>query len=195
MTLNRVRVTWTNFPGAPGLTTHYLSSGTTDMTALKTFYSAIKDLMPNATQFTIPNNGDQINESDGKLSGVWTGTNGGPVTSIASASLNYAGSAGSMVKWNSGGIVSGHRVVGRTFLVPMVSSAFFTDGSLQTSTITQIQNAAQALLTAYTDAVKVWARPFTPKPGAAGTARVGSLHTVTSASVPDLAVVLRSRRI
>lgn len=188
MPLNRVRVAWSNFPGAPGVSTHYFSTTQTDMTALRTFYNTIKDLFPNGLTTSVPNSGDVIQESDGQIIGTWTGTGGGTnVSAVASAA--YSGPSGAIVRWITPGIVAGRRVVGRTYLVPLERNQYDTSGSLASTTITTIQNAAQAMLASYADGFKVWSRPGVSPP------RVGSFHTALAALVPDLAAVRRSRRI
>jgi hypothetical protein len=194
--MNRARVRLDNFPGAPGLSTFYFGSGVTDMTGLKNFYNAIKDLFPLTLGSTIPNNGDQINENDGKITGVWSGSGGGGAVSAA-ASASYSGATGLVIDWLTGGIVNGHRVMGRTYIVPGANAIYDTQGSINTTTINAVGTAVNALLASYVDGMKVWSRPYDPpsdgKPHPP--ARVGSMHTITSARIPDLAVTMRSRRI
>jgi hypothetical protein len=186
MTMNRVRVSWSNFPGAPGLSTFYVGSGVTDMTAIKAFFQSVSTLLPNATAVTVPNAGDQISEANGQITGAWAGSNGGTVTSIAAAGA-FAGSAGACVDWLCALIVRGRRVQGRTFLVPLVGTAYDNNGSLTSGTITTIQNAATALIVALAGELKVWSRPTATAAGANA--------TIISARIPDLAITLRSRRI
>jgi hypothetical protein len=202
--LQRYRVSWTNWPGAPGVTTLYLSTSVADYSHIRTFFNTIKDLFPTNLTFTFPSVVDIINETNGQLTGSIATTPGAVVTSTAS-SQGYAGSAGGMIRWNTAAIVDGTRVTGRTYLVPLHQNSYFTDGSLVSATITSIQTAATTLLAAYADGVKVFSRPY-PGRAAVGTpgepgykparaARVGSYATALSALVPDLAVVMRSRRI
>jgi hypothetical protein len=161
------------------------------MAPLKTFYAAIKQLFPLNLTFQIPTSGDIISEANGQVIGTWTGTGGGSETSSAGTG-GYAGSAGAVLRWVTGGVVNGHRVVGRTYLVPMHQNSYATDGSLQATVQTTVQTAALALLGSYVDGLKVWARPTPP---GHPNPRVGGIHTATSALVPDIAAVMRSRRI
>jgi hypothetical protein len=196
-TINRVRVAWSNFPGAPGLSTFYLADGTTDVTAIKTFFTAVGVLIPNGTTFQIPNSGDQIDPGTGKLTGTWTGTGGGSFTSTATAGAAFSGSSGAMVRWVTGAVVDGHRLVGRTYLVPLVGTNYDANGSLSSTAQTTIQNAANALVTSYAQNILVYHKHVDSDPDAtppvAGSPGVTS--GITSAIVPDLAVVLRSRRV
>lgn len=196
MPLHRVRVTLTNFPGAPGYAAHYFSTSVTDMTALKTFWTSLVNYFAAGTTFTLPSSGDIINETDGKITGGWSGSGGGTAGSGGTAA-NYSGSSGAVVEWQSNAIVNGRRPLGKTYVVPLKSTYYDTQGSLDITTcVTPITTAATTLLAAYTDGLKVWSRPYTPptdgKPHPA--ARVGSYGTAIAARVPDLAVTMRSRR-
>jgi hypothetical protein len=209
MVMNRHRIVWSNFPGAPGYTNFYTGSSIIDSTPFKTFMAAALNLGAGASQeqlpagctLTYPSSGDQIDESTGKITGAWSGTAPSPSTSLAT-SANFAGGAGAQVQWLSSLIVNGRRVQGKTFLVPMIPLAFDTQGSLNTTTQSRIQAAATALIVALAGELKVWSRPFVPDPatnppvGSPGhkTPRAGSNAQVISSRVPDIAVSLRSRR-
>lgn len=193
VTLNRARVTWSNFSGAPGLSTFYFGSSTVDMTALRTFFTACQPLIPASTTIQVPSAGDQINDTTGSITGVWTGP---AQTSIVATGSNtsFSGASGAVVEWLSGLIVGGRRPVGKTYIVPLIGTNYDTNGSLSTSTITTLTNAAAALITAYAGEMKIFSRPFTPPAGSTKPPRVGVGATIIAARVPDLAAVLRSRR-
>jgi hypothetical protein len=192
MPLQRYRVSWTNWPGAPGVSTHYLSTSVADYAPIRNFYLAIKDLFPNNLTFSFPTTVDIINEATGQLTGTIATTPGAQVVSAAPANP-YAGSAGAVIRWSTAAIQNGNRVVGRTYLVPLNQTQYANDGSLSGTPITTIQTAATTLLAAYADGIKVWSRPFAGTPG--NPARAGAYFTALTATVPDLAAVLRSRRI
>lgn len=189
---NRVRVTWGNWSGAPGLSTFYFGSSSIDMTALRTFWDAIKSNIPSGITIQVPNTGDQIQDTTGQISGVW---GGGPSQSVVTCTGagSYAGATGPVVEWLSSAVIAGHRPQGKTYLVPGVGT-FDSNGSLGTAVITQIQTAAQALITAYAGEMKVLSRPFVPPTGSTKPPRPGVASTIIAARVPDLAAVLRSRR-
>lgn len=186
MTMNRVRCGWSNFPGAPGLSTLFVGSGTTNMAPIKTFWDAVKDILPNGTTVATPNSGDQLLEATGTLSGTWSGSGGGNSTSVATAAP-YSGSSGAVIEWQTSLIVAGRRVLGKTFIVPLVQTQYDSNGSLSTTCVNTLTNAGNALIVALAGELKVWSRP---RPAMAGAAA-----TVIGCRVPDLAVVMRSRRI
>lgn len=187
MTMNRVRCVWSNWPGAPGYSNFYVGTTITDHTPIRTFFNALSTLLPAAVTITVPTSGDQISEATGLITGAYSATvTGGPASGSAGNSGVYAGMAGAQIQWQTSAIISGRRPLGKTFIVPAYSTAFDANGSLSTSAITTLQNAATALIAALSGELKVWSRP---RPTLAG-ANV----TVTSARVPDLAIALRSRR-
>ncbi len=187
MPLARYRIGLSNWPGAPGVMTFYLGTSVADFTAIRTFCNAIKDAFPNGFTFQFPSSVDIINEANGQLTNSVAVAPQVAVSSISAANP-YAGSAGALIRWSTSGFVNGKRVQGRTYCVPLAAAQFANDGSLAGATITLLGNAATALIAAYGDGIKVWARP---KEGV----RPGAFFTALNATVPDLAVVMRSRRI
>lgn len=193
MAINRLNAAWQNFPGAPGVTTFY-SNGTMtqpEVDAVRAFFLAIASLLPTGLTVQVPSSGDIIDETTGEITGTWSvGTTPAVVTGTNAGV--YAGNAGAVIHWLTGGVVAGRRVRGRSFIVPIGSGAYDNQGSLAAGTITTLQGAANGLVTAFVGMV-VWARPLK-----AGTppvvVRPGSYHGVSSMRVPDLAVSLRSRR-
>lgn len=201
--MNRVRVAWTGGPGGNGVSTFYLGSTTTDMTGIKALFNSLKTYVPTGITWTVPVLGDQINDTDGLITGSWVGTNGGTVSTIGGTAA-YSGTSGFCIDWLSSAIIVGRRRQGRTFFVPGAPLIYQNNGSLDDPTVTAIQNAGTALITAYAGEFKVWSRPFagSPQIGTPGNPgyrpakppRVGAAVQVIAARVPDLAVVLRSRR-
>lgn len=195
--MNRVRVAWSGFNGGPGVSTFYLGNTTTDMTALKAFFNSVSTYTPGPVTFTIPALGDQINDTDGLITGSWNGTNGGTVTS-SGGSAAYAGAAGLCVDWLSSAIIDGRRRQGRTFIVPAVTGVFQSDGTIAEGIRTLFTGYATTLIAAYAGELKVWSRPYAGRAASPGHAakppRVGAAVQVISARVPDISAVLRSRR-
>jgi hypothetical protein len=192
--LNRVRVSWTNFPGAPGLSTFYLAAGSTNTAPITTFFNSIKDIFPNLLTTTVPSSGDSIDTATNKIVGGWTGSGGGSNASIASANP-FSGTSGALVHWDTNAVLNGRRLVSRTYLVPLNQTQYANDGSLNGTVITTITNAATALITALTPSLISYGPPRdagTLGPDDPGKAAISS--PITSARVPDLAVVMRSRR-
>jgi hypothetical protein len=182
MVMNRVRVVWSGLGGLPGLSTFYMDTATSDPTAIRTFFDAIKTQFPSPLTWQVENSGDKVNEINGEIVGSWAGPAQTVVSGISAAA--YSAPSGAIVRWITGAVVDGRRPTGRTFLVPLLSSAYDSSGTLSSTAVTTIQGAATALVSAL--ALKVWHRP---KAGTGGQALV-----ITSALVPDKAYVLRRRR-
>lgn len=197
-TMLRCRVSWQNFPGAPGVSNFYLDGNDitglgTHLTALRTFWNSLAALIPTGTTLTVPNNGDLIDVVTGHLVGSWSDSvTLATVTGTGAGS--YAGNAGMVVHWLTNGVVNGRRVRGRTFVVPTVSTVFGTNGNPTAANITTLTNAGNTLVTAMESKLVMWARPFT-HPTDASKNRTGSAHVVTGTRVPTLPISLRSRRI
>ena len=181
----RTRAVWQNWPGAPGYTNLYFLSAD-NANHVESFFDAIKGLLPLGLQVTVPSGGDVVEDSSGQITAAWdTPGSGGVVTSTA-GSASYPGAAGAVVNWLTNSFAGGRRVRGKSFLVPLTGASFSSSGDLQGTTVTTIQTAATGLITASAGDLCVWHRPTAFS--------AGSSHTVTSATVPDLSAVLRSRR-
>jgi glucose/arabinose dehydrogenase len=192
MTIKRYRVSWSNFPGAPGVSTHYFDPAVTDFTPVKTFYASLAARVPFGLTFTFPNTVDVIDEKNGQIQITSNATVLSPETSNVTAA-NYSGTSGLAIQWRTPDYVDGNHVVGRTYLVPLGPTFYDTNGSIGSATISAVQTAATTLLTAMP--MVVWSRPRKAGPGGNPSARDGSSHAITAALVPDVAVVMRSRRI
>lgn len=201
MTMNRVRCPWTGIATGPGVSTFYFGSGTTSMTALVTFLNAIATFIPTGINIQVPNLGDQINETDGKIVGSWTGSGGGSANGFATAA-NYAAQSGMCIDWLTSLILDGRRRQGRTFFVPLANSAFQNDGTLGTAFAATALTAATNFIAAYAGEFKVFVRPVEARaakpdnipPLKERVARAGAAGQVIVARVPDFAATLRSRR-
>lgn len=185
MTLNRVRVTLTGVGGLPGVSTFYFDSTTVDMTALRTFWVAIAALMPTPLSIGVPNSGDQFQEATGLITGTWTGPAQAAVPGSGGAGA-YLSTAGAMIRWTPNGVVDGRRPIGKTYIIPIMSSNFSSAGGIASATQTTLTNAATTLLAAYGGSMKLWHRK-----NAKG---AGQQLTLLSGAGINKQVVLRSRR-
>lgn len=190
MDLDRVRVSWEG-PAlvGPGVSTFYATAGNGAAlsSALKTFFDAIKGYFPSSkVTWSFPNTGEVIDSATGQATGAWSG---GTFQTVAAsgAGTSWANGVGARVRWNTGVYHNGRRVRGSTFLVPLQSGVYDTDGTLVGSAVTAMQTAAAALVTA----VPTMGIHTRPHPGAAD----GGFATVASAEVPDKVSWLRSRRV
>lgn len=190
-TIYRVKAVWTNFPGAPGYSNFY-GTGSGDpvvaatwAAAIAQFFSSIKALLPIGTTITVPGSEDELNSDNGQITDQIAFTAPAPVVGTGSGS--FSGTSGGLVSWQTAAFRGGRRVRGRTYLVPLVNTSYDTTGSLGTTTIATIQAAANAYLSAVDGTGIVYSRPTPANP-------VGAASVIAVAQVPDLAVVMRSRR-
>lgn len=132
----------------------------------------------------VPNTGDTINDSTGQISGTWTGPDQDSIVGAYGGA--YAAGVGASFRWRTQGVVNGHRVSGRTYLVPLLSSNYEDNGTIGAPTLMVLRAAAETLRTTTTGSMVVWSRP--------GPGRPGSSHLWTASSVEDKVAILRSRR-
>lgn len=192
MPLQRVRLIWSNFSGAPGYSNFYFAPGTPPpLTALRTLFEAIKVDLPTGATITYPGSGDVISEATGQITDSWSATP--PANTVGTGGTNYVGTAGYVLEWRCSGVVDGKRPIGKTFIVPVRVAVFDSDGSITSAVLSIAVAASQAFVAATAGQFFVWHRPVRD-PGSGDIIRVGGLAAVTSSSVPDLAVVMRSRR-
>ena len=187
---------WTGFTGAPGFSVFHFNNpdDVVDPNALAAavaaFFQDWAPQIPTIATISYPSEITSHN-NEGVLLGSFPVTVVPPATDCTGVGV-YAAPVGARMQWNTQGIVNGRRVRGRTFLVPLVASAFEANGTLSTAPITAGGNAGAGLIAdsaAAGAALSVWSQPFAGVP-----ARAGSVHPVTGFSVPDQATVLRSRR-
>lgn len=198
----RVRSEWTGFSGAPGYTNLFFrdfnggdpsggdfDTATAQAAAAKTFqfWEAISNLLPTVVRIDVDAQVDVIESTSGDLVNSFSVVPEAPVGGDAPGP--YSGASGAVINWRTGGIRNGRRIRGRTFVVPLSNGAYGNDGQLTPATRTTLQNAANALsVSTGTPDLGVFARPTS------STANDGDWSVATSASVPSLAAVLRSRR-
>lgn len=191
--LSRVRVGWSGFPGGPGVSTFYCLDPATFLPELHSFFFAVRGSIPTTITIKIEDQGDVIESTDGRLTGTWLAETTSAIDCAGDGV--YAAPVGACVTWNTDTVANGHRLRGRTFLVPLVGAAFQLDGTINETNLPVFEAAALQLVTATQANFLVWSRPVLavvgPNPRDPVT---GSFGLVTGSSVPDKAIVLRSRR-
>lgn len=199
--LYRFKITWTGWPGGPGLTTFYTSQDSSVVTSangfFRTFFEAIKAYSPSGVTLTYPSSVDDIDSVTGNIGVPFAVT--APAPTVCSSPDHYAAPAGAQVRWHTNGVQTqippkhGTRVVvGSTMIVPISSSQFGTDGTLDSAYQSVLLAAANALRVSFAENLRIWSRPvFNPS---GGVVRSGFNSPVVSASVKDQAAILRSRR-
>lgn len=192
MAITRITARWNGFRGAPGYTNFFFdgvlaSDGSVEAAglAVSDFFNAIEDRLPSGTTITVQPTADIIDETSGQIMSVVDFAQ--PPTAAGGDVSGYSAASGAVVNWNTQDYLNGRRVRGRTFLVPLGKSAYDANGDISGATLTTLRSAADALVTAaLIHPLCVWHRPV----NGAG----GSSHVVSSATVPDLGAILRSRR-
>jgi hypothetical protein len=194
----RVTAVWQGFQGAPGYS-KFSFIGLSDAAklngagaAVRTFFDGFKLYLLNAWTISVQATVQVHEMSNGMLlreeamttpPAVLNGTGAGGAL--------YAGGTGAYVTWTTGSVYNGHRVRGRTYLVPLVSSTQ-SDGTLATAAVTAINAAADALIASQLGYFSVWSKTFSPPPNP--TQIGGGISTILGRNVPDKTGILRSRR-
>jgi len=184
MAIRKMPVVWGTGIGGSGVSVFYSPFGVDATVELATFFNAIKTVFPNAVTWDIPGTGDVIDDTTGLITGAWTAGTAASVSGTGGTGAYVAGT-GAFVRWQTGGIVNGRRVRGRTFLCPLITTAFDSNGTLSNPNVTTFQTAATTL--AASGKLLIWHRP-----SAGGSD--GSNHVVVGATVPDKVTSLRTRR-
>jgi hypothetical protein len=166
-------------------------TGIVDLSAIRSPFATLALALPTGLTITFPTAGDLVDEFSGELVGGWTATS---VTTVSgSGGTASAAGVGACATWQTGMVVSGRRLRGRTFLVPLASAAYDTDGTL-TSTV-------QGYMATFCNQMNsiptfcIWHRPTHT---GTGPSRVnnndGASRLVASGSVKDKVAILTSRR-
>lgn len=158
---------------------------TTVAAAMRAFYAALTLLTPSNVTYTWQQPA-QVYSDAGVLTNEVT-IPSLPAPQSATGTNSYAGGTGAVVFWNTGAINGGHKIRGRTYLVPLSSNTFGSGGTITTSAQNTI-NAAAAALIATVPNLAVNSRSL-DQPD-----RGNQTVSVVSASLPNRSAVLRTRR-
>lgn len=193
---NIVRWTWRwdGFLGSPGFTNIYELDGTSPgnvAAAFDAFLYAQRARMPDDVHIRLQPEGEVIDPVTGLLQSVIAAPT--PMAIDGANTGPYSAASGLCISWGTGGIVSGRRVRGRTFLVPMSGAYYDTTGTLNDTELGGTRSDLAAFLAGAPGGHVIWSRPR-PAPGGIGPASPGSAHLVTSGTIRDRVAVLRSRR-
>jgi hypothetical protein len=181
--ISRLRSVWSGFVGGPGVSTMYFLDTDTAVESVHAFWTELIAQIPDVVSIQVESTGDVIDDETGELQGAWVAE---PVAAInCSGSGNYAAPVGAVINWLTGDIAHGHRLRGKTFVVPCVSADMDSDGSLGVVAQSVFKGAGDGLISTQAASFVIWHR---------GTGSDGSTGLVTSCQVPDIAAVLRSRR-
>lgn len=195
--LARVTINWTGFPGAPGYTNLYfapaaggtVNQAVVDAAAAKAhnWLTAWISTIPPVATVTVDPTVETIAYENGELTGFWAATPG--AGRVGTGASTYSAPAGACVSWYTAGIRNGRKIRGRSFMVPLATTAYDTTGTLDATRLTSWKTATTTLI-ANTDAAKlaVWSRP------SSSGATDGIAYDVISYQIPDKSAILTSRR-
>lgn len=178
------RAIWSGTTGGTGYSVFHFDgagSATAIPALVHTFFDGNKAFLPN--EVSIDFDAEVIQKAnDGTLIGAVAVTP--PTTVVGQSASAFSMPAGLRVTWETGTIVNGRRLRGRTYIVPSVGAADAT-GTPSTASMAALKTAADALINASVinnTPLAVWSRANS------------AVMAVTSAVVSDRTAVLRSRR-
>jgi hypothetical protein len=157
---------------------------------IQNFGAYVRTYLPIETSLQVQSDVEVIEETTGQLKDVINVPSYAALPGQA-ASAPYSAASGAVITWRTAGVRNGRRVRGRTFIVPLATSAYQADGTLAAAFITSMNtnlNGAGFLGSTESAILGVFSRPTT-KGGSDG-----SWHQVQGFSIPDKVAVLRSRR-
>ena len=181
----------TGYTGAPGW--HRMkfigsltgAECTTVSAAMKAFYNSLLTITPAAAKMTWQQPAQVFSDTGVLLNEVTIPTL--PSQLQFTGAGGYAGGTGAVVFWNTGALNGGHKVRGRTYLVPLTSNSYDSSGLITTAAQSTI-NAAAAALVATTPGLCVNSRNL-GKPG-----RGDQTVVVQSASLSSTVAFLSTRK-
>lgn len=197
-TLIRVRAVLSGFNGGPGLSTFYFATGGAvgspecleAANRVRAYFNNMASNIPTGQTVTVNPQVDLLDDLSGALQGsivvaapaVVTGT-----STFARAPISTA----VLVRFLTGQVIAGRRLVGRSFLSPVTIEDVAADGSFSSSNAANYAASAALLGTTIVTATvkhRVWHRPN------ALTGAAGSSSDVTGYALGTKLAVLRSRR-
>lgn len=192
MAIYRVTVRWMGFQGAPGYSNFHFheqagSPGARDgWERVFAFFNGVNSLFPTDVTYLAEGEVAVLDETTGMVTDYQT-VSENPQPGNGGSTGGYSAASGAVVTWNTNGVRNGRRVRGRTFLVPLGGNSYQSDGTLTSSAISTINEAAEELVgDGFDSGFSVYSRP--------STGGDGGVYPVTGFRVPDMAAVLRSRR-
>lgn len=181
--------TWSGTGGGTGFTRlRFLGNLTTaevtqQLNAMKTFFGAMTTALPTAVSIAYQALAQEYDDA-GVLTKEISGTP--PSNTAGSGGTSWAAPVGGVINWETGAFNShGHRVRGRSYIVPLASVTYDAQGTLASGFLTMIQTAASNLLSGLIPMVVVSKHPD---------GSFDQIRQVTASVVPDKACILRSRR-
>lgn len=195
MPLDRVRTLFTAVGGSPYYSNLYFLNPTganqaaSVIAQVKAFWTTLSPTMFNTAPWNIEADVPVINEIDGKITAVHTGTaqsgQGSNIGEILPAATQL------LARLSTNGFVNGRRVRGRIF-IPNQVEGNSTNGRPATALLTTLNGALTTLIGSAIQ-MNIWARPYVDPLGVKP-ARPGSTWAVASGTGWTEWAVMRSRR-
>lgn len=192
---------WTGFPGANGYTNLHFRSTAGDATEAlaaatksRIFMASFAGIVPIGITISLVTDVRLLDEVTGDLVNIFTVS--GITDCVMGGVATRSAPSGGCVDWLTTTVHGSRRLQGRTFVVPLSTDQYQSDGSLVAGAVTALATGAESMRTATGPAFGVWGRPRVANPSHVPpiTARDGLWGPAVSSRVPDKAVVLRSRR-
>jgi hypothetical protein len=194
----RIKVNWTGFIGSPGYTNlHFEPTVEGDpitqtlvdaaVSKVQTWLSAMRPALPTVVTTVVDGQVAEIDEQTGNIEAFWTATPAAAAPGTATG--NYSSGVGLCINWSTAGVRNNRRVRGRTFVVPLASSAFSADGSFNDTNLAAWRGLATTLA-ADSNGVRLVVMARTP----GAIIPDGGAYDVTTASINDRPAFLSSRR-
>lgn len=151
--------------------------------AIRTFFNSLAGNIPNDVTISFPSELFEVDGVTGALVDIHPVTAPSAVTGTNSGS--WSGGVGACFKWDTGIVLGGRRLRGKTFLTPCSGNSFDVDGTLAAAVVTALVGVANTLLSSMST---------NGTPLVILSKTHGDWATVASVSVPDRSAILRSRR-
>lgn len=205
MTIGVVRTAWSGTSGGPGVTQLFFHEtggfGPLDaadaqaaVNAMRTYWDAIKALLPDEVVLTVSAVVDQYDPITGDLTHTVTAATP-PSTVQGSSAGVYAMASGMRVNLQTAVIRNGRRVRGAQYIVPASSTAFSSSGTVTSGNRATVNTAGTALMAQFATAGLapiVYSRPIPA--GEPNGPRGGDVAQITSWDTSEKGAVLRGRR-
>lgn len=197
--VSTVTATWTGFTGAPGYSLFRFAELDTSTklnaagAAVRLFLVTLNSYMLPTWQISISPLVQHHEIGTGDLQGESTMSSTPPVIpGTGTAGTVYAGGSGAVINWTTGATHGGRKVRGRTFLVPLLSNAFATDGTVSSGFVTAVTAGGNSLIGDSSTEFGVYSRYWddAKPPNQTG----GGFTPANGCAVPDRSAQLRTRR-
>jgi len=194
--MSRFVVEWNGWVGQPGFSTFYVS-GNGDNTqtdaaaaAIKTMIALWASYIPQTITLAFHPTVQIVNDGDGSMveeRNIPTK----PSDTLGASGLAYSAVSGVCLTWRTGQRGPKKPILGRSFIVPATGAAFHTDGTMldtaRTALLANANTYVNRVAPGVTGHPVVWHRNT---PGGTN----GVSYPITSATITDRAVFLKSRR-